>query len=115
LNSITVYTHTERLPKTWIYNAFGPIAIRYFKDLNGNKKLDAAKGESLEGSMFHTTAENEAEVKQGESIRMTNSHGCIHLKPRDRNKLTLLKAFKTGMDLTIYSYDKKFTPVAIDK
>ena len=45
--------NTKTLPKTWIFNAFGPIAIRYFKDLNGNKKHE--KSEPLDGSMFHTT------------------------------------------------------------
>lgn len=97
------------IPKTWIFNAFGPLAIRYFKDLNNNKKLDK-KSETLEGSMFHTTAENESELKLGKTIDMTNSHGCIHLNPADRAQLTGLNAFRGGMDLVIYPYDKKFTP-----
>jgi len=96
------------IPKTWVFNAFGPIAIRYFKDLNNNKKRDY--NESLEGSMFHTTAENEAELKLGKTIDMTNSHGCIHLNPADRSHLTGLKAFRGGMDLIIHPYDKKYTP-----
>lgn len=94
------------IPKTWVFNAFGPLAVRYFKDTNNNKKRDA--NEKLEGSMFHTTAENEAEFKLGKSITMTNSHGCIHLNPADRSQLVNLKAFRGGMDLVIYPYDKKF-------
>jgi len=99
--------HTRKLPSTWVFNAFGPIAIRFFKDLNGNKKRD--KNEPLDGSMFHTTAENEAELKQGNTITMGNSHGCIHMNPSDRNQLTALKAFRGGMDLIIHPYNKKFT------
>jgi len=96
------------IPKTWIFNAFGPVAIRYFRDLNGNKKRD--KNEPLDGSMFHTTAENEAELKLGKTIDMTNSHGCIHLNPADRAQLTGMKAFRGGMDLVIHPYNKKYTP-----
>ena len=96
----------DRLPKTWVFNEFGPIAIRYFIDLNKNKKLD--KNEKLEGSMFHTTAENEAETTRGMKISLVPSHGCIHLIPADRGKLISIDAFKEGMDLIIHPYDKKY-------
>ena len=52
-----------RVPNKWVFNDFGPIAIRWFKDLNGNKKLDGS--EKLSGQMFHTTPVNEAEHAQG--------------------------------------------------
>ena len=35
------------VPPTWVFNDFGPVAIRWFKDLNGNKILD--KNEKLSG------------------------------------------------------------------
>lgn len=46
---------TKKVPNTWVFNDFGPVAIRYFKDLNANRKLDKGKGESLSGEMIHTT------------------------------------------------------------
>ncbi len=67
----------------WVFNDFGPIAIRYFKDLNSNKILD--DGEILEGRMIHTTAEDEALHFRGKKISLTESHGCIHIKPAARS------------------------------
>jgi hypothetical protein len=97
----------RRVPKTWVFNDFGPIAIRYFKDLNNNKVLD--KNEKLEGTMFHTTPENEAETKRGvKKVSLVPSHGCIHMIPADRSKLISINAFKEGTDLVIFPYDKKY-------
>jgi hypothetical protein len=66
----------SKIPDTWIFNDFGPIAIRWFKDLNGNKILDGK--EVLSGQMFHTTPADEADTKRGFSIHLVHSHGCIH-------------------------------------
>jgi hypothetical protein len=83
---------TGTVPSTWIFNDFGPLAIRWFKDLNGNRKLDGR--ERLSGQMFHTTPENEAQQALGKPVLLGPSHGCIHLKPADRNKLFQQGAFK---------------------
>lgn len=95
----------REIPKTWALNDFGPIAIRWFKDLNGNKKLDGK--ETLSGQMFHTTPPNEAQEKRGLPVVLEVSHGCIHLKPSDRDKLILQGAFKPGTDFTVHKYDEK--------
>ena len=50
----------RKVPDTWVFYDFGPIAIRWFKDLNGNKILDGK--ERLSGQMFYTTPDNEAET-----------------------------------------------------
>lgn len=96
----------KAVPKTWVFNDFGPISIRWFKDLNKNKKLD--KNEHLSGQMFHTTAENEAEKSLGEPLKMTLSHGCIHLRPAQRDKMLKMGAFKAGTPFTVHEYDERF-------
>jgi hypothetical protein len=95
------------VPRKWIFNAFGPIAVRFFKDTNNNRRLDIAT-ESLQGAMFHTTAENEAEAAQSIPLRMTNSHGCIHMKPNDRDSLIGLGGLKAGLTLVIHPYTTKY-------
>src|SRR6185437_977064 len=71
---------TSLVPSTWIFNAFGKVAIRYFLDRNHDGKLDA--GEHLSGEMFHSTVNNERdEVVDPKHMPMSHSHGCIHLKP----------------------------------
>lgn len=94
------------VPETWVFNDFGPIAIRWFKDLNGNKVLDGK--ERLSGQMFHTTPDNEAEVVLAAPVRLTPSHGCIHLKPNDRDRLFTIGAFKRGTSFTVYKYHERY-------
>lgn len=89
----------ETYPPTWIFNDFGPIAVRFYNDRNANRKQDA--NELLRGEMFHTTAENEAE---GGNTVLYESHGCIHLRPIERDRLLALDAFQKGTLLIVYKY-----------
>lgn len=95
------------VPTTWIFNDFGPVAIRWFKDLNGNRKLDGK--ETLSGQMFHTTPENEAQHALGMPVNLMPSHGCIHLKPADRNTITGLGGFRRGTPFRVHQYNERFT------
>ncbi|MCG5051847.1 MAG: hypothetical protein KA712_02710 [Myxococcales bacterium] len=96
----------KKLPTTWVFNAFGPIAFRFFQDTNRNGRLDGAEQKS--GAMFHTTAENEAETAQGKVPEMTNSHGCIHLRPRDRDHLMSIGGLKKGVVFVVHPYEAKY-------
>jgi hypothetical protein len=92
----------DGVPDVWVFNDFGPWAVRYFKDKNRNKKLDA--GESLSGEMVHTTPQNEGQLVKGESVKLGPSHGCIHVSPFDRDRFHTLGAFDRGVDLIIHPY-----------
>ena len=95
----------NEVPRAWVLNDFGPIAIRYFKDKNHDGKLNGT--ERTEGSMFHTTPENEGEYAQGKKMNMTESHGCIHIRPPDRDVLIKLGAFDMGTPLVIHKYSER--------
>lgn len=95
----------RKVPDQWVFNDFGPVAIRWFKDLNNNKRLD--DNERLSGQMFHTTPVDEAQYARGLSVGLTPSHGCIHLKPADRDKLMSLKAFTPGTRFVVHEYHEK--------
>ncbi|VAX31055.1 hypothetical protein MNBD_NITROSPIRAE01-2074 [hydrothermal vent metagenome] len=94
------------VPKTWIFNDFGPIAIRWYKDLNANRILDGK--EVLSGQMLHTTPENEAQHARRLPLKLGHSHGCIHLKPQDRDRLFSIGAFKAGTPFIVHKYDEKY-------
>jgi hypothetical protein len=96
-----------RVPDRWVFNDFGPLAIRYFRDKDKDGKRDP--DEPLSGEMFHTTPENEAESAQGKRLKMTESHGCIHLKPLDRDDLMKAGAFTRGTPLKVYDYRVRVT------
>ncbi len=97
-------------PETWLFSDFGPVAVRYYRDKNRNRRRDA--NEPLSGEMIHTTQVNEGESYQarGDSSKvfLFDSHGCIHIKPADRDTLIKAGAFKKGMTLVIHPYSEIF-------
>lgn len=95
---------SSRVPDKWVFNDFGPIAIRWFEDTNANGKLDG--NEKLSGQMFHTTPINEAQHAQGKPVNLEPSHGCIHIKPADRDTLFSLGAFDPGTRFVVHKYDE---------
>jgi hypothetical protein len=99
---------SARVPDTWVFNDFGPMAVRYFKDANRNRKL--GKGEALSGEMIHTTPKNEAQTALGKDVELETSHGCIHVKPADRDRLNRAGAFAPGTDLWVHDYADAVPP-----
>jgi hypothetical protein len=98
----------REIPKEWVLNDFGKKAIRYFKDRNHDGILDG--DEHLEGEMFHATAENEAENATKQKLKMFYSHGCIHLRPLQRDAMIDAGVFARGRVLIIHEYNEKFVP-----
>ena len=96
---------TRMVPRTWVFNDFGPIAVRWFKDLNGNRVVDGR--ETLSGQMFHTTPENEASHARGLPVRLVPSHGCIHLKPSERDRLFGMGAFRPKTSFIVHHYHER--------
>lgn len=72
---------TRSLPSKWVFNDFGHMTCYYFKDGNHNKRRD--RNERIQGEFIHTTPVNEAQTSMGTSVILTESHGCVHVKPRD--------------------------------
>ncbi|MDD1619926.1 MAG: hypothetical protein LUQ11_00480 [Methylococcaceae bacterium] len=100
-NHLALYG-TYKVPETWVFNDFGAMSVRYFKDLNNNKKLD--KGETLSGEMIHTTPGDEARTARSMEVSLQSSHGCIHVKPNDRDRFYRAGAFTKGNDFIIHGY-----------
>jgi len=84
----------DGIPDVWVFNDFGPYAVRYFRDRNRNRKLDA--GEELMGEMIHTSPDNEAQQALHQPVRLDDSHGCVHIRPSDRDRFLKLRAFTPG-------------------
>lgn len=95
----------DGIPDQWVFNDFGPWAVRYFVDKNHNRKLD--KDEALSGEMFHTTPDDEANAARGLPVNLAPSHGCIHLDPSERELLHKAGAFDKGNTVVVHSYKTK--------
>ena len=57
--------------------------------------------------MIHTTPDNEGETSQGAPVTMDYSHGCIHIKPLDRDLFHHKGAFAKGTVFIIHAYQAK--------
>jgi len=101
----------DKFPDRWIFNDFGPIAVRYYRDRNANRQRDAS--EPLMGQMLHTTPSNEAQwiryPEDASKVELAPSHGCIHIKPIDRDAFLEAGAFRPGMTLIVFRYHEHFT------
>ena len=104
------------VPPCWVFNDFGPRAVRYFIDSNKNGVWD--RGDQMKGEMFHTTPDNEAEEAvfrrdhpgwaADPPVGMFESHGCIHMRPTEFGRLITAGAFTRGTRLTIHRYSEHF-------
>ena len=99
-----------QVPKWWVFNDFGPLAIQYFVDSNNNRKLDGR--EKLSGQMIHTTSDNEAATKLGNEFELGESHGCVHIRPDDRIRLMSAGVFAVGVPFIVHAYSETFPAAA---
>jgi hypothetical protein len=97
------------VPDVWLFNDFGPLAIRYFEDTNQNRKLDA--NEQLSGEMIHTTPDDEAATTRGQAFNLSESHGCVHIRPEDRTRLMGAGVFTIGTPFIVHPYADAFPSV----
>jgi hypothetical protein len=84
----------DGIPDVWVFNDFGPWAVRYFADPNRNRKLDGKEYEL--GEMIHTTPKTEANTDRNQPVPLDASHGCIHVRPLDRDRFRKIGAFNAG-------------------
>lgn len=95
----------RELPKQWLFNDFGHMTCYFYKDKNANRKLDA--GESIHKEYFHTTPDDEAADTASKPITLSESHGCIHLKPKDIDDMMSKGYFKSGNKVVVHGYSAK--------
>ena len=95
------------LPGSWIYNDFGHISVKYFKDLDGNYRLNGK--EEILGDFIHTTPGDELRSSRGQKVVLGESHGCIHVKPKDIDAM-LSVYIKRGSIIEVKEYTELTRP-----
>lgn len=98
----------RELPATWVFNDFGHMTCYFFKDLNDNHRL--VGDEQIHGEFFHTTPDNEAETAQGKAVTLSESHGCVHVRPADMDAMIAKGYFKSGNQVVVYPYSQTSIP-----
>lgn len=101
-------------PDKWVFNDFGHVSVKYFKDLNSNYQLD--KKESLMSDFIHTTPNDEAQTNYNKKfpatakpIELVSSHGCVHVKPDDIDEMIANKYIEKGTSFVVHPYSPSLT------
>jgi hypothetical protein len=96
---IFVDSNTRKLHSTiWEKNDFG----RWGWNLRQNGKNT--------GFYVHTTPDDEAASAAAKAVFLTNSHGCVHLVPSDRDVMIARGYLQPGVDFEVRSYNEKGPP-----
>jgi hypothetical protein len=59
---------------------------------------------------IHTTPENEHASALGRAVMLANSHGCVHLDPKERDSLMAAGALKAGVAIEVRPYTETGPP-----
>jgi hypothetical protein len=101
------YWNKFEMPTEWRFNDFGHVTCYFYKDLNGNGRLDTDAGEDIHKEYFHTTPPDEANTAAGRPVKLVESHGCIHLKPNDIDDMIAKGYFQAGNTVLVHKYSEK--------
>lgn len=97
------------VPDKWVLNDFGHVTIKYFRDLNNNGMLDN-KSERVMSDFIHTTPINEFETRQKKNVALFESHGCVHVKPKDIDEMITMEYLKKGNVFQVHPYNEYNIP-----
>lgn len=93
------------------FYAGGVLAPTYVKSDFGkwawNLQTQSAHGLSRTGMFVHTTPSDEASTAAGLPFQLTDSHGCIHIRPVDRDRMMLAGYLQKGVNFVVKKYGLK--------
>lgn len=95
---------TKRLALTYCRNDFGRDSWLLIR-----KNKDKEYGET-DRFFIHTTPDDEYATRIGVTVWLGQSHGCVHVKPSDRDKLIAAGFLKQGSIVEIMKYGEKGPP-----
>ncbi|WP_316833839.1 hypothetical protein [Pedobacter nutrimenti] len=93
------------VPDRWVFNDFGHISVKYYADNNHNWKMDGKEG--FLGDFIHTTPGDEANTYLSNRVILSESHGCIHVKPLDIDTMIGNGYIKKGNSIEVHNYNEK--------
>ncbi|MET4084065.1 hypothetical protein ABIB40_004039 [Pedobacter sp. UYP30] len=102
----TLYNIPRNLsPRFWVFNDFGHVSVKYFKDTNHDWKMDGK--EHILGDFIHTTPGDEASTSKKQNFNLVESHGCIHVKPTEIDTMIGNGYIAKGLTIEVHPYNDK--------
>ncbi len=83
---------------TWVFNDFGRWGWNLRQDGHGTAYF------------VHTTPDDEHATDQGKAVFLANSHGCVHLVPKERDRFMSLGYLKEGVPFEVRPYTETGPP-----
>lgn len=96
----------KEMPETWVFNDFGHITCFIAKDIDKDGVWDKGS-EKIHHQFFHTTPPDEASTSRGKPFVLTESHGCIHVRPNDIDEMISHGYIRKGNMVYIHDYSTK--------
>ena len=67
------------------------------------------------GDFIHTTPGNEADTLQAKPVILSESHGCIHVKPVDIDAMISSGYLRPGNVVEVHPYTEKLIPARLTR
>jgi L,D-transpeptidase-like protein len=87
-----------KLKDTWDRNDFGKWS------------WNLTRGGRRTAYYLHTTPDDEENTAKGLPVQLLNSHGCVHVRPADRDKMEYKKYLKKGTVVIVHKYGEVGPP-----
>jgi hypothetical protein len=96
----------RRLPNAWVFNDFGHLTVYMYKDLDSDGKFDKGT-EKIHGEFMHTTPIDEARTALGRPVVLSESHGCLHIKPDDIDDMVRKGYLRKNNRVAVHGYHER--------
>ncbi len=70
----------------------------------GNWSWNLKRGGHRSAYYIHTTPDDEAATAAGRAFDLDQSHGCVHVRPLDRDEMIDSGALKAGFEVEVEAY-----------
>lgn len=92
-------------PERWVFNDFGHISVKYYKDLNNDRRMNGK--ERIMGDFIHTTPYDEVSTTRKVPFQLGESHGCIHVRPLEIDEMINNGYLKKGNTIEVHDYTER--------
>ncbi len=89
------------------YDRAGHLMSRWVLNDFGNWSWNLRSGRLRTAFFIHTTPKDEATT---DNVDLVQSHGCLHIKPRDRNVMVLRGYLSPGTVVIVKTYEERWRP-----
>ncbi|HJZ87527.1 MAG TPA: L,D-transpeptidase family protein [Polyangia bacterium] len=92
------------------YDDTGKLQTPYRGNDFGNWAWNLTRGGAVTPYYLHTTPPDEAASAAGQPVSLVNSHGCVHIRPADRDEMMQKGYLRKGVEIEVKPYGQKGPP-----